>query len=119
MEVTQRWLYLHESLRTLASQTSLKDDFLSYMDGIGWQSRITRQLEPIHWVAYHLDPAGVPGKVDESSRYHMKVFYGLFKTKIKARLLGTNFCRFGRRQVHFIMLLAGRLTVHLSFGLKP
>jgi hypothetical protein len=56
MEVTQRWLYLHESLRTLASQTSLKDDFLSYLDGIGWQSRITRQLEPIHWVAYHLDP---------------------------------------------------------------
>ncbi|KAJ6041452.1 uncharacterized protein N7446_010660 [Penicillium canescens] len=72
MEVTQRWLYLHESLRTLASQTSLKDDFLSYLDGIGWQSRITRQLEPIHWVAYHLDPARVPGKVDESSRYHIE-----------------------------------------------
>ena len=72
MEVTQRWLDLHESLRTLASQTSLKDDFLSYLNGIGWQSRILRQLESIHWVAYHLDPARVPGKVDQSSRSYIE-----------------------------------------------
>ncbi|OQD68795.1 hypothetical protein PENANT_c155G01343, partial [Penicillium antarcticum] len=36
----------------------------------------------------------------------LKVFYGLFKTKIKARLLGTNFCRFGRRQADFAPILA-------------
>lgn len=68
MEVTERWLALHESLQTLSSQTSFKDDFYSYLEGTGWQSRILRQLEPLHWVAYHLDPARVPGKLDESSR---------------------------------------------------
>ena len=72
MEVTQRWLDLHESLRMLASQTCIKDDFFSYLDGTGWQSRLLRQLEPIHWVAYHLDPARVPGKVDETARNYIE-----------------------------------------------
>ncbi|KAA8641564.1 uncharacterized protein ATNIH1004_011700 [Aspergillus tanneri] len=72
MEVTQRWLTLHETLRTLAAQTSFKDDFYSYLDGTGWQTRMLRQLEPLHWVAYHLDPARVPGKLDESARRHIE-----------------------------------------------
>jgi hypothetical protein len=68
-------------IRALAPQTSRKDDFLSCSDGIGWQSRILRQREPIHLVAYDLDPARVPGKIDYNSR---KLFHLAQRSTIQA-----------------------------------
>ncbi|KAA8652056.1 uncharacterized protein ATNIH1004_000957 [Aspergillus tanneri] len=106
MEVTQRWLTLHETLRTLAAQTSFKDDFYSYLDGTGWQTRMLRQLEPLHWVAYHLDPARVPGKLDESARRQLKVLYDHFKAKMEDLLHGMNFWHSGKEQAEFAPTLA-------------
>ncbi|KAA8641517.1 uncharacterized protein ATNIH1004_011653 [Aspergillus tanneri] len=118
MEVTQRWLTLHETLRTLAAQTSFKDDFYSYLDGTGWQTRMLRQLEPLHWVAYHLDPARVPGKLDESARRHIEGALRPLQSEDGRSTAWHEFLAFRQRTGAFIIPLVGKQEHQLSFGLR-
>jgi hypothetical protein len=79
MEVAQRWLALYESFQILATQTSFKDDFIFYLEGSSWQSRILRQLEPLHWVAYYLNPARAGERLDHTIRNYIEGILCLFE----------------------------------------
>jgi len=102
----------------LASQTSFKDDFFSCLDGTSWQSGILCQLEPLHWVAYHLDPARGGEKLDQIARNCIEGVLRPLQNEDMSFSAWHECLSFRQRTGAFIMLLDGKQKHYISFGLK-
>lgn len=55
--MAHRWFGLQAQLRAASEGTVFAQEVGLYLDGAGWRNRVSRQLTPLHSLAYYLQPS--------------------------------------------------------------
>ncbi|RDW86373.1 uncharacterized protein DSM5745_03015 [Aspergillus mulundensis] len=84
MTVMERWLQIRSILSESAEETPYKADLQEYLAEApyaGFKRRFGKQVTPLHWAAYYLNPRNVSASLDEPVADVIREVFSTFTTE--------------------------------------